>query len=245
VPLVQRVPVEPVGFDITWVISGLLFIPYLVWGVHLLRVQMSENREVPPHIAAFTLIAVAVFFFFQYFLMSMWMGPTPLKLVVSLIALFVSGAALYGHLIIGLLSSGLVDMMMPSDDRRDEVPSYGPAEALELNGDFEGAVREYRVVAQMFPKDATAVLRIGDNLLKLGRAEEAVPYLEDGMGLLSAPDRALSVAYRLTDIYLRTLERPEEARRVLREYLEMFPESERADSVRNRLDKIAGQGISA
>lgn len=227
-----------VGFDALWVVAGLLFIPYLVWGVYLLRHHLDEHIEVRPSIQVGTLIAVVVFFSLQYLLLKTWLGPTPWKLMLAVAGLVISAVALYGHLIISLGSHLLVDMVFPTGGLDMREPRYGAAEACERMGDFEGAVREYTAIARMFPKDPTSVLRAADNLVKLGKEEDSLPYFEQGLDLLDSPESCLPVANRIVEIYIRALHQPEQAEAVLESFLRRFPDSERAESVRNRLAQM-------
>ncbi|NTV80676.1 MAG: hypothetical protein HGA24_04550, partial [Candidatus Aminicenantes bacterium] len=49
---------------------------------------------------------------------------------------------------------------MPGERSKTHEPQYAPAEALERDEDYDGALREYMVIARIFPKDPTALLRI-------------------------------------------------------------------------------------
>lgn len=230
-----------VGFDPAWVVSGLFFIPYLVFGVYLLRLRLGEHQEVRPSIEVLILGILVVFYAFQYFLMRAWLGPTPLRFVLAVTALLISGAALYGHLVISLGSHLLVDVIMPSSSEPVHEPRYGAAEACERAGDFQGAVREYLAVSRMFPRDFKSALRAGDNLMKLDRPEEAASQFERALQLMASPEQSLPVAFRLVEIYAAHLGRSADARRVLESYLGKFPESARADTVRTRLDRLEKQ----
>jgi len=227
-----------VGFDPPWIVAGLLLIPYLVWGVYLLRLRLAEHVEIKPTVEIATVVAVIAYLGFQYFLLKTWLAPTPWKLLLATTALAISGAALYGHVVISLGSLLLVEMVMPAEVSAPQQPRYGAAEACERGGDFEGAAREYVAILRMFPKDATSALRAGDNLMKLDRFEEAVQHFEQGLALLESEERSLPVTNRLVEIYIRNLEQPEEARRVLGSFLDRFPQSERAEAVRARLQRI-------
>ncbi|HRK35948.1 MAG TPA: tetratricopeptide repeat protein, partial [Candidatus Hydrogenedentes bacterium] len=112
-------------------------------------------------------------------------------------------------------------------------------ESFETRGDFEGAAREFISIARQFPNEKRAALSAADNLAKIGQPEVAAPWFESALELIHDPDEALKVANRLSDIYLTELKQPAEAREVLEEYLERFPQSEYADSVQRRVERLA------
>ena len=232
---------EPyVGFDPLWVVSGLLFIPYLVWGVVLLRQHLGDRQDLNPMIEIGTLTALLVFYVLQYLLIRSWLSPTPLKFLVAMAGLFVSGVALYGHLVTSLASRFVVELVMPAGTFHLHEPRYGPGEACERIGNYEGAVREYLAVSRMFPRDPISPLRAADNFIKLGNPATAVHQFERALKNMNSSDKSLAVTLRLAEIYARDLNRPEDATRVLEDYLRRFPSSEQADSVRARLERLTG-----
>ncbi|MEA3365673.1 MAG: tetratricopeptide repeat protein, partial [Candidatus Hydrogenedentes bacterium] len=143
-------------------------------------------------------------------------------------------------MLMSLGSHILVDAVMPSGTPVSHVPKYGAAEGFEEKGDYEAATREYMAIARMFPKEAKASLRAGDNLMKLDRPQEAVLWLKRGLNSLSDAEESLRVVNRIAEIYLRQLDRPEDAVEIFQKYLRRFPESEYAESVHRRLARLTG-----
>lgn len=227
-----------VGFDLTWILSGILLIPYLVWGIYLLRQRLLYNIELDRAIETFTVVFLILFFFFELTLMRMWLAGSPIKLVFAVLGLFVSALALYGPLMISFGSHLLIDLLMPTGRHDSSVPLYGAAEGFEERGDYEGAAREYMVLARKFPKDLRASLRAADNLAKLDMFEDAAPWFETAFSLAKTDEDALPIVNRLTDIYARRLEQPDDASEVLKEFLERFPQSAYAGSVKDRLNRF-------
>ncbi|MBN2307391.1 MAG: hypothetical protein JXR94_00380 [Candidatus Hydrogenedentes bacterium] len=230
----------PVGFDIWSVLSGLLLIPYLLWGVYLLRHRLSVTAEIGPRVEAATLGALVIFFMFEFSLLKAWLGNDPLRLILASLGLIGSGMALYGPMAVSFSSYVFTELLMPRGYWASDEPRYGVAEGLEQIGDFEGAAREYIALGNMFPKQARAALRAGDNLMKVGREEAAAEWFERGIANLNSPDEALPVVNRLAELYSRKLERPEDARRVLEAYVERYPDGEYAESVRARVQRLGG-----
>ena len=142
-------------------------------------------------------------------------------------------------MLVSVASQAVVDFVHPQPEDRSHSPHFGPAEALEESGDLEGALREYMVLARIFPKHAETSLRTGHALAELGRYDEAAVSLERGLAMLDDPERALIIANRLSDIYLLQLGREDDARGVLSTYLESFPDGNRVKSVKRKLERMS------
>ncbi len=222
-----------------WILAGLLLIPYLLWGVYLLKLRFRHHAELSVAAEAATFLGLIVFLIIQLGVISMWLSHSPLAFTVAVMGLVTSLLAMYGPMLMSLASHILVDAVMPSGSPVSHVPKYGSAEGFEQKGDYEAAAREYMAIARMFPKEAKASLRAGDNLMKVERPEEAVLWLKRGLNYVSEAEESLRVVNRIAEIYLRRLERPDEAREVFELYLERFPEAEYADSVRKRLARMS------
>lgn len=226
------------ALNLPWVLSGLLLIPYLTWGIFLLRQRLVYNVELDRAVETFTVAALIFFFIFEFSLLKVWLEHNPIKLVFSTLGLTASALALYGPLLISFGSHLIIDLIMPTGRFDPSVPQYGAAAGCEMRGDFEQAAREYATVARMFPRDAHAPLRAADNLMKLGQVEQAIPFFAQGLRNVRSSSEALRVSNRLFEIYQRQLEQPEKARAVLESFLERFPDAEYAASVRMRLDRL-------
>ena len=225
----------PVGFDGWWILSGLLLIPYLICGVWLLHLRFRARVDIGRRYEALAAAALLLFFAFEVGTLKAWLSPRPGQLILAVISLFSSAAALYGHIAISLASRLVVDIVMLGPLDHSSEPQYGAAEGFEQQGDYQAAANEYKALARMFPKESKATLRVADNLMKVRQFEEAAEWFERGLALLSTPEQSLPITNRLYEIYHRALDRPDEARAVLSTYLERFPTSEYAGSVRKRM----------
>ncbi len=219
-------------------IEAVLLVPFLGWGIYLLRLRYRYHEDINPYLEAATLAGLTVWYVFQFRLLGVWLHDDPIAHFFSALGLIVAGTALYGPMLVSLVAQLTVDLVFPKDRVQTGEPRFGPAEALERAGDYEGAAEEYMVIARMFPKDPTTAIRLGDNLMKLDRPSDAACWLERGASLVESPEKALRVVNRLTEIYLRRLDQPEDARRVLREYLRKYPDGEYAKSVGERLSRL-------
>lgn len=234
-----------VGFDLAWVLSGLLLIPYLLWGIYLLQQRLKYDVELDRTIETFTVVFLLLFFAFEFALIRLWLRNDLVSFVFATLALAISAFALYGPLLMSFGSHLIVDVLMPTGRYNPSVPRYGAAEGFELRGDFEGAAREFIAIARKFPKETRAALRAADNLMKIGRPEVAAPWFEAALESIHDPEEALSVVNRLCDIYAKELNQQAEAHEVLEEYLERFPQSEYAESVRRRLERMDAENEAA
>lgn len=215
-----------------------MLIPYLVWGVYTLRLRFRHHEEIGTLLECSTLVSLLVFYICEIALLRFWLNKTPVICVFAILGLAVSGAALYGPMIVSQLSQLVVNMLMPAARSETHEPQYGPAEALERQGDFEAAINEYMVIERIFPKETTPALRIAGNLMKLGRAEEAAPWFERSLQSQESPEKSLQITNRLCDIYCRQLDREDDAVMVLEQYLEKFPDAEYSESVQKRLARL-------
>ncbi len=218
-------------------LTGAAFVPYLAWGVYALRRRYRFHEDIPRRIEAVTLIGLVLFVALETYLLHRFMRDSPGFFFFAVLGLLVSAMALYGPMLISLSSQIIVDMVMPSERSKTHEPGYGPAEALERAGDFEGALQEYLIIARMFPREPAVLLRIAECCLRLNRTAEAAGWFERAANYLDSAERCLQVANRLCELYNRQLNRPEEAVRVLEAYLDRYPDAEYAESVRQRLKR--------
>lgn len=211
---------------------------FLGWGIYTLRERYVLHNEIPRHTEIVTLAGVVIFFAVELLLLRSWIGSVGVFYAFSALALLAASTALYGPTFISLASRLVVDMLHPHHEHHAEEPHFGPAEALEGEGDHEGALREYMVIARIFPKDAEAALRVASTLCELERYEEAAASFERGIRLCSDSERTLLATNRLADVYTHQLGRPEHAAAVLERFLERFPDSPRAAVVQRRLARL-------
>ena len=224
--------------SISWVLSGLLLIPYLTWGIYLLRQRLVYDVELDRAVETFTVAALVFFFIFEFSLLNVWLANSPIKMVFSTLGLVASGFALYGPLLLSFGSHLLVDLIMPQERFDPNVPQYGSAAGCELRGDFAEAAEEYAAIARMFPRDDHAPLRAADNYMKMAEVEKAIPFFKQGMRNVRNASEALRIANRLCEIYHRQLGQTEEAKEVLATFLDRFPDCEYAHSVQLRIERL-------
>ncbi|MFO7974893.1 MAG: tetratricopeptide repeat protein [Candidatus Hydrogenedentota bacterium] len=225
---------------LVWIIFGLMLIPYFCWGVYLLKMRFQHQTELSVAGEALTFLGLIIFLVLEFAFLNLWLSDSPLIFILAVLGLLTSLLALYGPMLMSLASHILVDAVMPSGTPLSHEPKYGAAEGFEQKGDYEAAAREYMAIARMFPKEAKASLRAGDNLMKLDRPDEAVLWLKRGLNCLSEAEESLPIVNRIGEVYLRHLDKPEQAIEIFENYLARFPDAEYADSVKRRLAKLKG-----
>ncbi|MCX5771231.1 MAG: hypothetical protein NTZ09_13320, partial [Candidatus Hydrogenedentes bacterium] len=170
------------------------------------------------------------------------LAAVPLFMIFAILGLFVSGAALYGPLGVSFFSRLLVDLVMPAERSKTHEPRYAPAEALERDCDYAGALNEYLVIARVFPRDPAVLARIGEIHMKIEQPQEAVRWFERALVCIDSAEKSLQVTNRLCTIYSRQLQSPLETQRLLAEYIGKFPDTPYAVSVRERLARLTESG---
>jgi len=220
------------------VISGVALVPYFGWGIYTLRLRYRYHEELTFAAEAGTLGAVFVFYVIELMLFRMTLNNMPLQLMFAILGLILSGAALYGPMLVSLGSRLVVDVIVPGDRSVTNEPRFGPAEALERQGDYEGALQEYLVISRIFPRESSVLLRIANTMVRLSREEEAVNWFERALSFMNSPEKSLQVTNRLSSMYNNQLGRPADSVRVLEAYLVKFPKSEYAESVGERLQRM-------
>jgi tetratricopeptide (TPR) repeat protein len=221
------------------IFSGLVLIPYFGWGIYTLRARFLYHEDISPTVEFITLVTVAIFLAIETYMLRAFASSSQIFLIFAILGLFVSGTALYGPMAASLLSQAVVDAIIPDEPSKTHEPRYAPAEALEREGDYEGALREYLVIARIFPTEPTVHIRIAETHMTLSNPSEAAPWFQRALKHMKSADAALQVTNRLCEIYTRQLSRPDDARRVLEEYLEKYSDAEFADIVRERLARSA------
>ncbi len=233
-----------------FVVTVVLMIPFLAWGIYLLRERYLLHHELPFRVEIYSLVGVIAFLSVQLILIKVWMGDVSAFYAFAALSLAAASTALYGPTLVSVVSQEIVNLMHPPHDQRSEEPNFSLAEGLEARGDYEGALREYMVMARIFPKDPETAFRVGHVLIEMERFEEAAASLERGLHQSADPERALLATNRLSDLYRERLGRVDDAARTLQAYLDRYGNSPRAELVIRKLERLkrgtgSGNGSAA
>jgi hypothetical protein len=220
-------------------IAVALLVPFFGWGIYILRLQLIFREELESFAKWTTVVGVFVFFILEMKLLRVSLGGDSSYYIITTLALLLSTTALYGHLLVSIASQMAVDMIHPPQEHDVDAPEFSQAEALEEVGDYKGALNEYLVMARSFPCDPEPIVKIADTYEALGEVENVVLYLEKALAVIGTPDHAVRVTHRLSSIYNREMAQPEEAIRVLVDFVERYPTSENTDKVQAKIDRLS------
>jgi hypothetical protein len=216
----------------------ILLVPYFGWGIYTLRHRYRWHEEMPLSIELATLIAVTLFIGFQVSILQDAARENRVFFIFAVLGLVTSSAALYGHVAISVLSRLIVDFVAPSESVSADKPRFGPAEALERAGDYNGAIQEYLVLARLFPKHPAVYEHLAEAELKANHPESAIAYFHRALALHKQPAAAFAMVMRLADTYARNLNNADAAREVLASFIAEHPRSPEAEQAKARLERL-------
>lgn len=219
-------------------LSAIVFVPFVGWGAYVLHRKYARREDIPAATEGITLICVLLFFAFELGQLRTVMHDVPFQYAFTILGMFVAAAALYGHMAVALASRFIVDMVTPAEDAACDRPRFGPAEMLERQGDYEGALGEYMVLARIFPGNPSVHVHAANTLLELERPEDAFRWFQRSLRYLSSPGKCLAIYTRMAEIHEHVLGDPDEARHVLDKFLMRFPDAPESDLVQAHRDRI-------
>jgi tetratricopeptide (TPR) repeat protein len=219
-------------------IAVILLVPYFAWGIYALRLKYRFHEDLSLLTEAGTLLGLMLFYVVEVTLLREALDASRIQFMVATLGLITSGAALYGHMAISFSSRLIVEAVVPGPNMNDGKPRLGPAEALERQKDYAGALQEYYVIARMFPRDHAVCARIAHLHEHLGQYEDALHWLERAQKWADTEDRALTTTTRQANLLDQRLRRPDSARAVLTAFLEKYPKSKEAPALRARMETV-------
>jgi hypothetical protein len=235
-------------FDIAspalYVMTGINVTVFLFFGVWSLHQRFQQHQEWAIRTQAIVLLAVMVFYFVEVTTLRLLLVGETVYFIFSLLGLITTGLALYGHIVVSLFSRLLVELVVPDTPGASAVPRLGPAEMLEHEQDWEGALNEYYVLAHIYPGNALIYGRIATNLLQLERPEEAAQWFERSLKHTSQANDALVLLRRLWDAYEAVGER-NKAREAVHRFIERFPDHEASPLLMRQIGLKADSGSEA
>ncbi len=219
-------------------VAPIFLVPFFGWGLVMLYRRYRLREEWPMWVEALTIVALALFYTVEIEELRVWLHHQRIAYFFSVLGLFVAGLALYGHVVVSLLSRLIVEVVAPGDEDIRDRPRFGPAEILERRGDWEGALQEYLILLRIFPRNAVVNQRAAECCIQLKRPEDAIKWLERAVRYLPPDESVLPLLSRICEIYDRVLHRPDDARNVLDRFLDEHPAYPHADAVRARRRQI-------
>lgn len=242
-PVSMMAPIAPLesGFDAQSILMALLYIPFVLWGAHLLRQRMRRHLQASVRVQGITTAAVGLFTYVQCELVAEWLSQAPIKCLVAILGVLVAAAVLYGHVVVSLLSHAVMMVVMPLGGHDHHGPDLRAAQELERQGDLQGVRREYERLRREHPSSPAVLNGLADVLMRLDEPAAAVGFIEQALDSMPPGEAGVIHVLRLAEIYERRLGRPHEARRVLQRYLDRHPDTPREAAVQRRLSALGGE----
>ncbi|MCK5861460.1 MAG: hypothetical protein KAH38_03180 [Candidatus Hydrogenedentes bacterium] len=212
-------------------VSLFIFLVFGIWSLHK-RFQKIEEWHL--HTQLFILLGVVVFYWIEIPTLHIVLRESVIQFIFALLGLLIAGLALYGHIVVSVVSRLLVEILVPDNPAAEVQPRLGPAEALEQQQDWEGALNEYSVLSKIYPRNAMLSVRAANVLLKLNRNTEAALFFERAIKYTDKAEDNLMLVRRLCDV-LELLGERDRINAVLRAFVERFPEHETSKSIMDDL----------
>lgn len=212
---------SPALFVITCV-NIVFFVGLGIWSLHQ---RFKEHKEWTLRTQALVLFIVLFFYIIEISTLRSLLIGENVYFIFAFLGLLAAGLALYGHIVVSFFTRLLVDLVAPDNPANASIPRLGPAEILEHEQDWEGALNEYYVLAHIYPGNAVIYTRIANNLLRLGRSREAAQWFERSIQYTQNPGDALVLLRRLWDVYEQAGEHAN-ARQAAFRFIHRFPDYE-------------------
>jgi len=216
--------------------AGLLFVVIGVWS---LRKRFQKHEEWPLRVQMFMLAGVLGFYLIEITILRVVIRENVMHFIFALLGLLVAGAALYGHIAVSVVSRLMVELLVPDNPAAATTPRLGPAEALERQGNWEGALNEYYILARIYPRNPMLCVRAANNLLKMNRCEEAVAWFERAIKYADKADDNLAIVRRLCDV-LESLEQHDRANEALRLFTLRFADHDASREIAAAIERGSG-----
>ena len=219
-----------------------LLVPFLVLGIYALRRRFLYHDEWGFARQSVVLIYVLLTVAFEIQAIRDELEDTPAYLIFASLGMLAASVALYGHIAVSFLSKLMVELFLPGSDQVASQPRFGPAEALERLGDYQGALNEYYVLARTFPDHPEIMARIGAALYALHAFEEAAQWFRRALDTQERPHEAADLLWHLVDLLENRLHRPDLAAQACEAFLARFADSPVSVPVRARWQSLYETG---
>jgi tetratricopeptide (TPR) repeat protein len=216
----------------------LLLIPFMALGIYALRRRFVNHDDWGlARQSAFLIVALLIAALEMHTLRAELLD-NPVYLIFASLGMLAATMALYGHIAVSFLSKLMVDVFFPGGDRAANQPRFGPAEAMERMGDYQGALNEYHVLARIFPGRPEILARIGSAQDALRSYEEAAHWFQRALDGEKDSHAATALLWRVVDLLENRQQLPNLAAQACEEFLERFPDCADALLVRARMQLL-------
>lgn len=223
-----------------YISGGVLLALFLGFGIWSLHERFHRQEEWGVRRQLLLLAAVIVFCSLEILTLRELMRDDVVLFIFSLLGMLVAGMALYGHLAVSLLSRLMVELILPDHPVGSDRPRLGPAENLEKQGNWQGALHEYFILAHMYPGHPEILSRITHNLIRQKRYVEGLYWFERLVKHAKRADEAAALLKEFIAVFTRE-EDLFSLRNVMALFLQRFP---RETEILKELDAMAGDGAA-
>lgn len=220
-------------WDLLDLVSIGLLIFLFFWGFITLYYKWSKKVQLPIWVEIFSLILMLVILAIEIIKLREWLTNYPLIYLFSVLGLFIAISALYSHSIISVISSLIINIIVPGEELAPDTPRFGPAEILERQKDYQGALNEYLVLARIYPHHTSVHLRIANVLEKMNKKEDALNWLEKSLKYVKKDEDAYVIVARYCDL-AQELGKIGPALSIIDRSLATYPDSIHAQSLIKR-----------
>lgn len=228
-------------FNLQWdpsdIFSILLLGFLFFWGVFLLYQKWIKNYDYPFWLDLLSLIIMFAVLGIELLQLREWLRNYPLLYILSALGLFISASALYSQSFISLVTLVFLSIIQPGEESAPDVPRFGPAEILERQNDWKGALSEYLVLVRIYPHHPSVHLRIANVYMKMKQPEEALHWLKKSLQYLKKEEDIYLIIARYCDIAHDIGDIPS-ATEMMDYFLKQYPESMHSRSIIERKKRI-------
>ena len=121
-----------------------------------------------------------------------------------------------------------------------EATELTKAAAKVTQGDYEGAIKAYKAIAQYEPDNRFPIFEIAKiHYEHLGDIDSAIKTFENSLENKEWPENdAAAMMFRLQQIYLEDKQDEEQAKKILETVIEKFPETRHSANAHHRLNEL-------
>lgn len=229
-------------FNLQWEPSDIISIILLgflfFWGVALLYQKWIRNHDFPFWLDLLSLILMFTILGIQLLQLRDWLKNYTLLYILSALGLFITVSALYSHSFISLTTLIFLSIIQPGEEFAPDVPRFGPAEILEHENDWKGALNEYFVLARIYPHHPSVHLRIANAYVKLNQPKEALQWLKKSLNYLKREEDIYMVIARYCDI-AQDIGDIDSAMEIINYHLKQYPNSPHSKSILERKKRMS------
>ncbi len=219
------------------IISSFLLGILFFWGVFLAYKRWIRRYEIPYWLDLLSLILMFIILGIELVQLRDWLRNFPLLYILTGLGLFIFASALYSQSLISILTTVFMSVIHPGEESAPDIPRFGPAEILERQGDWKGALNEYYILARIYPHHPSVHLRIANAYVKLNQPEEALLWLKKSLKYLKREEDLYLIVARFCDI-AHDIQDVKSYYEMIDYFSKLYPDSPHTQSILERKKRI-------